>query len=196
MRRKSETIRHTIAGAALALALVQMPVGRAGAEVPGCDWTGSAFWKGADLARVDRCIAAGANIEARHEDGWTPLHHAAWFGTPETVAALLDAGADLEARNGDGFTPLHGAAARGTPETVATLIRAGANIEARDEGGKTPLHWAATRGTPETVAALLDAGADPKARDDDGSLPADLAADNAAVRDHAVFWTLNQARFD
>ena len=75
-------------------------------------------------------------------------------------------------------------------------IAAGADPNARDRDGDTPLHMAAVGGNAETVAALVKAGADPKARDGDGRLPADLAEDNAAVRDHAVFWTLNEALFD
>ena len=161
MRKNSGTIRHTIAGAALVLML--MPVGRAGAEAPGCDWTGSAFWKGADPAQVDRCIAAGADPKARTKWGLTPLHWAAFGGTREAVAALVKAGTDLEAW---------------------------------DEDSDTPLHVAALGGSPETVAALLDAGADLEARDGNGRSPAELAEDNDAVRDHGIFWTLNQARFD
>jgi len=88
------------------------------------------------------------------------------------------------------------AAVGGTPEIVAALLDAGANIEARDEGGETPLHKAAGYGSLGTVAALIAAGADPKARAKDGSLPAVLAEDNEAVRDHDIFWTLNEARFD
>ena len=198
MRKNSGTIRHTIAGAALVLML--MPAGRAGAETPGCDWTGWAFWKGADpaqvAARVDRCIAVGADPNARAVLGQTPLHRAARYGTPEIVAALLEAGADPTARGEDGKTPLHLAAAGGTPGTVAALLDAGADPKARTWADATPLHWAARFGELEIVAALLDAGANPKARAKDGSLPADLAEDNAAVRDHDIFWTLNQARFD
>jgi len=33
-------------------------------------------------------------------------------------------------------------------------------------------------------------------RDEAGRIPADLEADNPAVRNHAIFWTLHQARFD
>jgi len=46
------------------------------------------------------------------------------------------------------------------------------------------------------AAIILGAGADPAARDEDGLIPADLAEDNPAVRNHGIFWTLNEARFD
>ena len=101
MGRKVGTIRHT--GAALALALILS--GRAGAELQLCDWADQAFWKQADLAQVDRCIAAGADLEARDENGETPLHHAVGGGTPEAVAALLAAGADPKARDWSGRSP-------------------------------------------------------------------------------------------
>ncbi|MBC6407921.1 MAG: ankyrin repeat domain-containing protein [Rhodobacteraceae bacterium] len=113
-----------------------------------------------------------------------------------TVSCIIAAWADPKARDRGGLTPLHAAAILGTPETVVALLDAGADPKARTGDGRTPLHWAVAIGTPDTVAALLDAGADPKARAKDGSLPADLAEDNAAVRDHSIFWTLNRARFD
>ncbi|MBC6439817.1 MAG: hypothetical protein GDA49_05275 [Rhodospirillales bacterium] len=46
------------------------------------------------------------------------------------------------------------------------------------------------------MKALIDAGADIRARNEFGKLPADLAEDNEAVRNHPVFWVLNDARFD
>jgi len=82
---------------------------RAEAEARGCDWAERAFWERGRPARVavqvDRCIASGADVEARTWDDETPLHMAAGYGTPETVAVLLDAGADLEARTWDDETP-------------------------------------------------------------------------------------------
>ena len=137
-------------------------VGRAGAEAPGCDWAEQVFWEQAQLAvQVDRCIAAGANIEALDKYGATPLHYAARYGTSEIVAALLDAGADPKARDKWGQTPMHRAARYATPATVAALVAAGADPNARDEDGRTPLQVAVEYGTPEIVAALLDAGAKP-----------------------------------
>jgi len=79
---------------------------------------------------------------------------------------------------------------------VERCIATGADIAARDEDGATPLHGAAWLGTAETVKALIDAGADIRAQTEDGRLAADLAESNEAVRNHDVFRTLNEARFD
>ena len=50
-------------------------------------------------------LDAGADVMARTEDGWTPLHIAAEYGTPEIIQALLDAGADAKAKDIFGHTP-------------------------------------------------------------------------------------------
>jgi len=50
-------------------------------------------------------IEAGANIEARDEDGETPLHSAARRGNHAVMQALIKAGADPAARDEDGRTP-------------------------------------------------------------------------------------------
>jgi len=63
--RKSGTTRHT--GAALAL----VPM-LAGAEAQGCDRADRAFWVRGEPARVDRCIAVLADLEARGDDGKIP----------------------------------------------------------------------------------------------------------------------------
>ncbi|MBC6437486.1 MAG: ankyrin repeat domain-containing protein [Rhodobacteraceae bacterium] len=83
-----------------------------------------------------------------------------------------------------------------TTARVADCIAAGANVNARLLIGTTPLHYAAGHGTPEAVRALIDAGADMAARTEDGQAPADLAEENEAVRNHPVFWELNDGRFD
>ena len=54
-------------------------------------------------------LTAGADLTARDEDGWTPLHWAARYTkTPAVLVVLLAAGADLTARTERGKTPLHG----------------------------------------------------------------------------------------
>ena len=49
----------------------------------------------------------GADIKARTDFGWTPLHYATIFSaTPEVITLLLDRGADVHARDQDERTPL------------------------------------------------------------------------------------------
>ncbi len=51
-------------------------------------------------------VRGASDVEARDKEGRTPLHYAAWHGTPANIAALLSAGADVKARNTAGMTIL------------------------------------------------------------------------------------------
>jgi len=165
------------------------------AAQPDCGlWNSSGFFEKATAADVKICLAAGADVNARTQDGWTPLLVAAAHGTADTIAALMESGADMEVRTGEVWTPLHVAARFGTAETVAAFIEAGADTEARDGSGWTPLHMAAAYGAAETVAVLIESGADPGARNRNGRFPADLAEDNPKVKDHNIFRALEKAR--
>ena len=73
---------------------------------PDCnDWNSVSFFEGATAADVKRCLAAGADVNARAEAGMTPLHAAAAVGNAETVAALVKAGANIRAKTSDGRLP-------------------------------------------------------------------------------------------
>lgn len=48
---------------------------------------------------IRECLNAGAEINARTLDWYTPLMYAVMFGTAEAVKVLIDAGADVNARN-------------------------------------------------------------------------------------------------
>ncbi len=142
-------------------------------------WNTWPFFERAGAADVSRCLKAGADVNARARDGWTPLHRAARFSkTPEIVAALLKAGADVNASARSGWTPLHMAAQfSDAPGIVTALVDAGAGVNARSRDGWTPLHVAAGQSkTPRIVAALVGAGARLKARNKRGWTPLHVAA--------------------
>ena len=75
-------------------------------------WNTRGFFKESTVREVASCLAAGAEVMARNEHGFTPLHSAAAFNaSPDVIAALVGHGAEVMARNEDGLTPLHSAAA-------------------------------------------------------------------------------------
>src|SRR3989337_1391765 len=88
----------------------------------------------------------GATIEARDNNGFTPLFDAISQRNKITADFLLQRGANIEAQNNIGLTPLHYAAAYGQQAIVAFLLEHGANIEARDNNGRTALHQTALIG--------------------------------------------------
>ena len=63
-----------------------------------------------NIEAVKRQIAAGADVNAKYVDGWTPLHLAT---TKEVVELLIAKGADVNAKNTNGMTPLHSMAGLG-----------------------------------------------------------------------------------
>lgn len=73
-------------------------------------------------------IKAGAALDARDENGLTPLHHAALNGYAECAKVLMNAQIDEGATNAAGQTALDLAVAAGQAE-VATVLRRGAPAE-------------------------------------------------------------------
>jgi hypothetical protein len=91
-----------------------------------------------------RLLAMGVEVNARNNQGETPLHIAVGWGPdgPDKVKRLLAEGADIEARDNNGMTPLHRAAAGVVVNSVIVLLEHGADINALDNAGRTPLDLA------------------------------------------------------
>jgi uncharacterized protein len=106
-------------------------------------------------------IRHGADVNAKDDDGQTPLLFAAGSSSPEIARLLIEEGAEVNARDIDGWTPLLSAVLWSkTPEIVTLLIDAGADVNAKDNDGWTPLMIAAQHSsTPEIVTVLVEAGA-------------------------------------
>lgn len=98
-------------------------------------------------------ISKGANVQAKHNSGMTPLHWAAVMKDTSVAEVLLSKGARVNARDENGMTPLHFAAANGYIESVKLLLSKGANVNAKVEG-KTPLDMAIEEGHVKTADVL------------------------------------------
>uniref|UniRef100_UPI0037E7B2FF ankyrin repeat domain-containing protein 49 n=1 Tax=Semicossyphus pulcher TaxID=241346 RepID=UPI0037E7B2FF len=78
------------------------------------------------------------------EDGYTPLHRAAYSGHVDVASALLAAGSKVNPRTIDGWTPLHSACRWSRVAVASLLLQRGAELNAQTNGGLTPLHLAAS----------------------------------------------------
>lgn len=116
-----------------------------------------------------------ATMEAKVDEGATPLHVAVRKSYKDMVELLLANKADVNAKETDGETPLH-AASRGNKDVVELLLAHNADINAKDSGGNTPLHMTAKEDHKEVAELLLGHGADVNAKDNDGETPLHLAA--------------------
>ena len=143
-----------------------------------------------ELERIERLLAEspGVDITACSDDGWTPLHLAAFFGHQKVVELLLAQGADLAARsaNSNANTPLHAALAANQKMVAGLLIGHGADVNAADGGGWRPLHLAAANNNLDTLKTLIAQGADVGATNREG-LTAVQLAEQKGHREAAAF---------
>ncbi len=119
---------------------------------------------------IERLIEAGADVNAKDEDGRTALmliaeanHRNSRNTLREAIAMLIKYGADVNAKDNYGRTALM--SAHSNAEATKALIKTGANVNARDEGGYTALMGA---NNAEVAKALIKAGADVNARTEGG----------------------------
>jgi ankyrin repeat protein len=74
-------------------------------------------------------IDQGADVNIADNNGWTPLHHAAYNGDYESAVELCSEGADVNAISNSMKTPLYFAALNNHADIINLLVSKGAKIE-------------------------------------------------------------------
>ena len=121
--------------------------------------------KTGNLKGLEAALAAGMDVNARDDKGWTPLMYVVNKGYVLLVEPLLTAKADPDVRAPDGATALFMAAAHGHEEIIPLLMKAGTDPTITGPKGKTATELAQARygdlttalkkGEPPAVLALL-----------------------------------------
>jgi|WetSurMetagenome_2_1015567.scaffolds.fasta_scaffold295624_2 ankyrin repeat protein len=95
-----------------------------------------------DVAKVQKALEGGADVNWKMEWGLTALMWAADQGHTPVVTVLIAHGADVNAQNEEGLTALMLAAREGRTETVKLLLKNKADPSRKDLTGKTAADWA------------------------------------------------------
>jgi ankyrin repeat protein len=137
--------------------------------------------KGA-FGAVQFLLENGADVNAKRDDLWTPLHLAFNVGKFKAARMLLEHHADVNARNDDGQAPLHLLSRweaqkdeEDGSDDAKQLLERGANVNGKDNDNATPLHLASYYKRLEIVRVLLDHGANIDMVNDQGKTPLQIA---------------------
>ncbi|KAG1700348.1 hypothetical protein DVH05_012149 [Phytophthora capsici] len=126
--------------------------------------------KSGDVAKLQKLLSSGINLDVKDEDERTPLHWACALGQLEVAEFLLEhAKAAVNVQDDAGWTPLMSAASAGHGEIVRLLLSKGADSNLPNENGQIPLHY--HKGRQEIAELLLDYTRDVNYADNTGSTP-------------------------
>jgi ankyrin repeat protein len=146
----------------------------------------AAAWN-SNLEVLKYLVSRGADVNARNNDGATPLHYVAHHNPDniEVFRYLVSQGADVNAKLHWGHTPLHDFAMRhgSNVEVLKYLVSKGAKVYAKNDWGDTPLHFAAKHNpNVEVLKYLVSQGAGVNAKNNGGWTPLhEAAAHNSNV---------------
>ena len=108
------------------------------------------------INEIDLLIKGGADINAKTDLNWTPLHVAAHKGNEDLVRLLMQNGVNVNSTTQGGFTPLHTASSSGKSTVIDLLsLDNEVDINASSNEGLTSLHLASIGGHDSAVRSLL-----------------------------------------
>ncbi|NEX60819.1 ankyrin repeat domain-containing protein [Noviherbaspirillum galbum] len=122
-----------------------------------------------DVHAVRHHLHHGAEVNARDEEGNTPLICAAIRGNTDIADVLIRKGADVNAGNGAGHPALMWALEHDQPAMAKLLIQRGAHINTCSANSDTALILALARGHDDIAKVLVERGADVDRRSVDGN---------------------------
>lgn len=79
-----------------------------------------------DIEQIKSLISAGADLNAKANDGTTPLHYAVILAKKDVTELLIANGADVNAKDNEGRTPLYWAKEQNNTELAELLRKHGA----------------------------------------------------------------------
>ena len=137
------------------------------------------------ISEIDRLIQKGADVNAKTDQGATPLVFAVSNNNEASVKTLLKYDPILEEVTVNNETALLIAVKNRNFTITETLLRAGADVNWKDSHGATPLSHASINGFLEIADLLLYYDAEIDTRSDEGITPllASIAAGYADVSD-------------
>ena len=111
--------------------MVQTPENKDDIDLDGWDFHRAAEENRVDIARA--LIDRGTDVDARNDNGDTPLHWATMNNSLDVARLLIEHGAEIDARSSTpGFTPLHIAASNNYINLARLLIEHGAITDGID----------------------------------------------------------------
>ncbi|KAI3805958.1 hypothetical protein L1987_21846 [Smallanthus sonchifolius] len=99
-----------------------------------CAYHGDVLHKAAtinDVNGLEKCLAEGARVDMKDQNGWTVLHRAAFKGQVESVEFLLDQGAHVDMVDNIGCTAVHQAVGAGHTQVAVLLVARGAEANTK-----------------------------------------------------------------
>lgn len=121
------------------------------------------LYRNADFTK--QMLKAGADVNAKDKNGWTPLMVASQEDLSGYANFLVQSGADPNVKDNRGRTALMIAAQHENALSMEVLIKAGADLNAKDSIGRTALMIAAQKNHRLCGGILQRAGADLNAQD-------------------------------